>query len=98
MARRPTKLGSYLMQTVIDAIRTGVPSALIELVALGATLRRRVDDVLAFHVPTPATALPKRSVSLGSAGPGLAGHDGCRSCRPSCDSRGNWPAAAVLFR
>ena len=48
MARRPTKLGSYLMQTVIDAIRTGVPSALVELVALGTTLRRRAAEVLAF--------------------------------------------------
>jgi len=36
------------MQTVIDAIRTGVPSALVELVALGTTLRRRAAEVLAF--------------------------------------------------
>ena len=47
--RQPDKkLGSYLMQTVIDAIRTGVPSALAELVALGHTLRRRAADILAF--------------------------------------------------
>lgn len=42
------KLGRFLMQGVIDAVSTGVPRELVELVSLGRTLRRRAADVLAF--------------------------------------------------
>lgn len=47
--RQPDKqLGRFLLEGVIDAIRTGVPKELVELVSLGRTLHRRSADVLAF--------------------------------------------------
>ncbi len=41
-------LGRHLMASVIDAIATGVPAELTELVRLGHTLKRRAIDVLNF--------------------------------------------------
>ena len=40
--------GRHAMQTVIDAISSGVPAALTEIRRLGRTLKRRAADVLAY--------------------------------------------------
>ncbi|MCH6471547.1 ISL3 family transposase [Sinomonas terrae] len=40
--------GRALMRSVIDALSTGVPAALTELITLGRTLKRRAGDVLAY--------------------------------------------------
>ena len=40
--------GRTTMNTLIDALSQGVPAALIELVTLGRTLKRRAADVLAY--------------------------------------------------
>ena len=40
--------GKALMQAIIDAIGSGVPTALTEVVVLGHTLKKRVTDVLAY--------------------------------------------------
>ncbi|MEA5638611.1 MAG: ISL3 family transposase [Cutibacterium granulosum] len=42
------KLGKFVMQSVIDSLTSGVPSALVELRRLGRTLKQRAADVLAF--------------------------------------------------
>nr|WP_281249313.1 ISL3 family transposase [Tessaracoccus bendigoensis] len=47
--RQPDKkLGRFLLDGVIDAISSGVPKELVELISLGRTLHRRAADVLAF--------------------------------------------------
>jgi hypothetical protein len=47
--REPDKAkGKQLMQAVIDAVTSGVPSALVEIRRLGRTLKQRAADVLAF--------------------------------------------------
>ncbi len=43
-----TKLGKMAMQAVIDALASGVPTALVELRRLGRTLKQRAADVIAF--------------------------------------------------
>jgi hypothetical protein len=40
--------GKQLMQAVIDAVTSGVPTALVEIRRLGRTLKQRAADVLAF--------------------------------------------------
>ncbi len=40
--------GRTTMNTLIDALSQGVPTALTELVTLGRTLKRRAADVLAY--------------------------------------------------
>ncbi len=91
-------VGTKIMTGLIASIGHAVATSLVEVAKLGRILTKPGDDVLAFFStgPAPATALPKRSVSLGSAGLGLAGQDGCRSYRTGCDSRSNWPACGVL--
>lgn len=42
------KKGRALMVKLIDSISHGVPSALVEIVTLGRTLKKRADDVLAY--------------------------------------------------
>ncbi|THJ64003.1 ISL3 family transposase, partial [Arthrobacter echini] len=42
------KKGKEMMQAVIDAVTTGVPTALVEIRRLGRTLKQRAVDVLAF--------------------------------------------------
>ncbi|THJ64796.1 ISL3 family transposase [Arthrobacter echini] len=42
------KKGKEMMQAVIDAVTTGVPTALVEIRRLGRTLKQRAADVLAF--------------------------------------------------
>jgi len=62
--RQPDKkLGRYLLQGVIDAISTGVPSDLVELVSLGRTLRRRAGDVLAFFDRPGTSNGPTESIN-----------------------------------
>jgi transposase len=47
--REPDKAkGKQLMQAVIDAVTSGVPTALVEIRRLGRTLKQRAADVLAF--------------------------------------------------
>ncbi len=47
--REPDKAkGKTLMQAVIDAIGSGVPGALTEVITLGRTLRKRAADILAY--------------------------------------------------
>ena len=47
--REPDKKnGKQMMQTLIDAVSTGVPAALVEIRKLGRTLKQRAADVLAF--------------------------------------------------
>ena len=47
--REPDKVkGKQMMQAVIDALRSGVPAALVEIRRLGRTLKQRAADVLAF--------------------------------------------------
>ena len=47
--REPDKQkGKQMMQTVIDAVTSGVPTALTEIRRLGRTLKQRAVDVLAF--------------------------------------------------
>lgn len=47
--REPDKAkGKTLMQAVIDAIGSGVPGALTEIITLGRTLRKRAADILAY--------------------------------------------------
>ena len=44
-----------------------VPSALIELITLGRTVKKRAADVLAYSTgPAPPTAPPKRSIAASS--------------------------------
>jgi len=66
------------MARLITSLQTGVPAGLEEVRSLGRTMKRRREDILAFFRPPRhlKTAPPKRSVSLGSAGLGLAGQDG----------------------
>lgn len=66
--REPDKAkGKQLMQAVIDAVTSGVPTALVEIRRLGRTLKQRAADVLAFFDrPVPATARPKRSTGASS--------------------------------
>lgn len=45
---RDRSAGKSLMQAVIASLVRGVPEALVELITLGRTLKRRVADVLAF--------------------------------------------------
>ena len=42
------KKAKAMMQTVIDAVTTGVPAALVEIRKLGRTLKQRAADILAF--------------------------------------------------
>ncbi|BAU33125.1 ISL3 family transposase [Microcella alkaliphila] len=42
------KKGKQTMQSVIDAVSTGVPAALVEVRKLGRTLKQRATDILAF--------------------------------------------------
>ena len=43
--------GRELMATIIDAISTDVPAALVEVATLGRTLKKRAADVLAYFDP-----------------------------------------------
>ena len=63
--REPDRmLGKELMEKLIGSLSAGVAAALIELVTLGRTLKKRADDVLAyFDRPAPATDPPKRSTA-----------------------------------
>ena len=47
------KLGKQKMKAVIDAVSTGVPTALVELRKLGRTLKQRATDILAFFDRPP---------------------------------------------
>jgi len=40
--------GRALMEKLIDTLSSGVPKALVELITLGRTLKKRADDVLAY--------------------------------------------------
>ncbi len=40
--------GRELMQAVIDSVASGVPAALVEIISLGRTLKKRAADVLAY--------------------------------------------------
>ena len=40
--------GRFLMQQLIDNLSAGVPGALVEIISLGRTLKKRADDVLAY--------------------------------------------------
>ena len=73
----PTK-EKKIMTQLITSLHSSIPTGLQKLRSLGQTMTRHRDDILAFSstTPAPATAPPKRSVSLGSAGLGLAGQDG----------------------
>ncbi len=42
------KLGKAALQAVIETLKTGIPSELVELRKLGRTLNRRAVDVLAY--------------------------------------------------
>ncbi|MCK3771291.1 ISL3 family transposase [Microbacterium aerolatum] len=47
--REPDKTtGKQMMQDLIDAVTSGVPTALVEIRKLGRTLKRRAADILAF--------------------------------------------------
>ena len=47
--REPDRgLGKFVMQSVIDSLTSGVPTALVELRRLGRTLKQRAADILAF--------------------------------------------------
>ena len=47
--REPNKTrGKQLMQTLINSVTSGVPSALVEIRRIGRTLKQRATDVLAF--------------------------------------------------
>jgi transposase len=47
--REPDRmLGKELMEKLIGSLSAGVAAALIELVTLGRTLKKRADDVLAY--------------------------------------------------
>ena len=71
--RDPNKAqGSKTMQALIDSLRHGVPTALIELHRLGRTLSRRTANVLAYRIANvlayfdphgTSNAPPKRSTA-----------------------------------
>lgn len=42
------RLGKFVMQTVINALTSGVPIPLVEARRLGRTLKQRANDILAF--------------------------------------------------
>lgn len=47
--RHPDKAqGKQMMQAVIDAVTSGVPTALVEIRRLGRTLKQRAADVLSY--------------------------------------------------
>jgi transposase len=47
--------GRELMVKLIESLSSGVPKALIEVIELGKTLKKRADDVLA-HFDRPGTS------------------------------------------
>ena len=52
------------MQQLIASVGQGVPAALADITTLGRTLKKRVDDVLAYYDrPGTPTAPPKRSTA-----------------------------------
>jgi hypothetical protein len=87
------------MTTLIASLSHGVPTALTELITLGRTLKQRAVDVLAYFDRPGTSNGPTEAICEcrdGWSGTGWSGW--FRSRRPACDSRGNWPAMAVLFR
>lgn len=60
----PTK-GRSLMVKLIDALSSGVPGALREVISLGRTLKKRAVDILAYSSTTPErrTARLRRSTA-----------------------------------
>ena len=69
-----TRVGGGTMVKLIESLSRGVPNALVEVVELGRTLKKRADASWPTSRPAaPPTAAPKRSVSVFLAGPGLAG-------------------------
>lgn len=70
------KLGSWLMNRLIDSISSGVPAELIEIRKLGRTLKSRATDVLAFFDRPgtnngPTKALNGRLEHLRGSAPGF---------------------------
>lgn len=59
--RRTLHTGTELLTDMIASLRTGVPTALIELRKLGCTLNKRAGDILAYF-DRPGTALGFRNL------------------------------------
>jgi transposase len=97
--RNPDKTsGQAAMTRIIDNLRHGVPAGLDELAQLGRTLHRRRDDILAWFTHPGSSNGPTEAICECGGGWSGTGWSGwCWSCRSGCDSRGNWPAAAVSF-
>ena len=55
--------GQRLLQAVIDALSSGLPTGLVELKRLGRTLKRRAADVLAFFTRPGTPNGPTESIS-----------------------------------
>ena len=91
--------GRARMTRLITSLSTGVPAALPEVITLGRTLKKRAADILAyFDRPGTSNGPTEAICECGSGWSGTGRSGWFRSCRPACDSRSNWPAAAVLFR
>ncbi len=88
--REPDRVrGRDIIAKLITSVSHGVPQALSEIITLGRTLTKRATCWPTSTVPAPATARPKRSVSVVPAGLGLAGQDGPGRVRSVRDSRSN---------
>ena len=61
---RDRATGKHYLTALIESLRTGVPTALVELRKLGRTLNKRAGDILAFLRTTqaPPTAPPRPSM------------------------------------
>jgi transposase len=55
--------GKHALQTVIDSLRRGVPTALTELRRLGRTLARRAADILAYFDQPGTSNAPTEAIN-----------------------------------
>ena len=91
--------GKTALRKVIDALSTGVPTPLTELITLGRTLTRRAGDVLAYFDRPHTSNGPTEAICECGTGWSETGWSGWFWSRcPACDSRSNWPVSAVSFR
>jgi transposase len=58
--------GKQLMQALIDAVSTGVPAALTEVITLGRTLKRRAGDALPYFDRPGTSNGPTEALTAGS--------------------------------
>lgn len=61
--------GKQMMQAVIDAVSTGVPTTLTEIRRLGRTMKQRATDILAFFDPPGSSNGPTEEIQRPARAP-----------------------------